>query len=111
MRIGKRDRPPVDLHLITTELTPDKPWLRFVLAQHPDPLGHGSGWKSRFADAELDQGRPARFEPLYFGSTFRSCFVEVVLRDQARVCPYCVGHGGSDSVCSGRTGTWGSDFG
>jgi len=83
MRIGKRDRPPVDLHLITTELTPDKPWFRFVLAQHPDPLGHGSGWKSRFADAELDQGRPARFEPLYFGSTFRSCFIEAVLRDQA----------------------------
>ncbi len=83
MRIAKRDRPPVDLHLVTAEIKPDKPWLRFVLAQHPDPLGYGSGQKSRFADAELDQGRPARFEPLYFGSTFRSCFVEAVLRDQA----------------------------
>ena len=58
MRIAKRDRPPVDLHLISTEITPDKPWLRFVLAQHRDPLGYGLGWKSRFADAELDQGRP-----------------------------------------------------
>jgi hypothetical protein len=75
MRIAK---PPVDLHLITAEITPNRSWLRFVLAQHSDPLGYGPGSKSRFADAELDQGRPARFEPLYFGSTFRSCFVETV---------------------------------
>jgi len=83
MRIAKRDRPPIDLHLVTAEVTPGDPWLRFMLAQHPDPLGYGRGCKSRFADAELDQRRPARFEPLYFGSTFRSCFVETVLRDRA----------------------------
>jgi RES domain len=83
MRIAKRDRPPIDLHLVTAEVSPGNPWFRFVLAQHPDPLGYGRGCKSRFADAELDQRRPARFEPLYFGSTFRSCFVETVLRDRA----------------------------
>jgi hypothetical protein len=83
MRIAKRDRPPVDLRLVTTEISPDKPWLRFVLAHHPNPLGYRPGSKSRFADAALDQGQSARFESLYFGSTFRSCFVETVLRDQS----------------------------
>jgi hypothetical protein len=83
MRIAKRDRPPADLQLVTTEILPDKPWLRFVLARHPDALGWGPGSKSRFADAELDQGGAARFNPLYLGSSFRCCFVETLLRDQA----------------------------
>lgn len=83
MRIARRDRPPADLQLITAKIASDKPWLRFVLARYPDPLGYGPGSKSRFADAALDKGQPPRFEPLYFGSTFRSCFVETVLRDQA----------------------------
>jgi hypothetical protein len=100
MRIAKRDRPPVDLHLITAEITPDKSWLRFVLAQHPDPFGYGRGSKSRFADAELDQGRSARFEPLYFGSTFRSCFVETVLRDQAN------GHAGDWPLLRSALTAW-----
>lgn len=51
-------------------------WRRIYAAVHANPLGHGPGL-SRFSDPT-----GARFGVIYFGSSIKVAFAEVVLRDR-----------------------------
>lgn len=74
---------PANIKLVTCRVGPETTWLRFVRARDAGPLGHGPRSVTRFADPAIDEGRPQRFFPIYFGASYGCCFVETILRDRA----------------------------